>query len=64
MKLSRKEQCVYDYLLKAKAAGRNVTVGDICRDCHTTPHTLIGKTLPAIKEKRPGLELNTYVIKR
>ncbi|MDT8902198.1 hypothetical protein [Anaeroselena agilis] len=58
VRLSRKEQRVYDFLLKCKKEGRSVTVGDVCRECRTTPLTLLGKTLPAIRVKRPGLDVN------
>jgi len=51
-KLSRKAQRLHDYLI----AGGSTNIGDICRNLHTTPITLLSKTIPELQEK--GLFFN------
>lgn len=51
MRLTKKEQRLKDYLEKCKKEGIEPTIGDVCRDLHTTPITLLGKTLPSLKAK-------------
>lgn len=40
-----------DYIEKCELEGFQPTIGDICRECRTTPFTLLGKTIPSIQEK-------------
>jgi hypothetical protein len=46
--LNTKEQRLFDYISNEDNS-RNV--GDICRALHTTPYTLLSKTLPGMKAK-------------
>ena len=36
MKLGKKEERLLDYLAECEEKGIRPTIGDICRDCHTT----------------------------
>lgn len=47
MKLTAKEQRLADYILK----GGSNNIGDTCRALHTTPMTLLGKTIPSLVKK-------------
>lgn len=49
--LSKKEARLLDFLVKYGNKGINVTIGDVCRECKTTPKTLLGKTWPELKRK-------------
>jgi hypothetical protein len=46
-----KEQRYLDYMAKCEIEEFTPTIGDICRECHTTVLTLFRKTIPSINEK-------------
>jgi len=46
-KLTAKEKRLFDYI----ASGGSGNIGDACRALKTTPFTLLGKTLPGLREK-------------
>ena len=48
---TKKEDRLLSYLEKCKAKEHSPTIGDVCRECHTTPKTLLGKTMPSIMRK-------------
>jgi len=50
-KLTAKEKRLYDYL----RGGGDRKIGAICDTLKTTPITLISKTMPGLKRKRPEL---------
>ena len=52
MKLTAKEQRLYEYLVSCIEEGTfPPTIGDICRNCRTTPKTLLDRTLPNLERK-------------
>jgi hypothetical protein len=50
-KLNAKEKRLFDYYLKCIKGKITPTIGDVCRDCHTTPYTLLAKTEPSLVSK-------------
>lgn len=50
-KLNTKEKRLFDYYLKCIKGKFTPTIGDVCRDCHTTPYTLLVKTKPSLMGK-------------
>jgi hypothetical protein len=50
-KLTAKEKRLYDYL----RGGGDRKIGAICDTLKTTPITLVSKTVPGLKRKRPEL---------
>ena len=55
LSLTVKEKRYLDYIERCFNEDRNPTIGDICRDCHTTPLILLGKTAPSIKRKAEAI---------
>lgn len=51
--LKTKEKRYLIYRAECIDKGIRATVGDVCKALHTTPHTLLGKTEPALQ--RMGL---------
>lgn len=51
LSLTAKEKRYLDYIEKCKTEGFQPTIGDVCRECHTTPWTLFSKTYPGLRMK-------------
>ncbi len=49
--LTSKEKRYLEYIKKCEAEGFRPTIGDVCRECQTTPFTLLGKTIPGLRAK-------------
>jgi len=49
--LTAKEKRYVDYHVKCREEGFSPTIGDVCKACHTTPWTLLGKTEPSLMKK-------------
>lgn len=51
-RLSAKEQRLHDYMVSCLSLGIDTpNIGEVCRECHTTPWTLLHKTLPSLERK-------------
>lgn len=51
IRLTAKEQRLYDYIVTCNLNGITPTFGEICEACHTTVFTLLGKTYPSLLSK-------------
>ena len=49
--LTAKEKRFLDYHTKCQEEGVEPTIGDVCKNCHTTPWTLLKNTVPGLKTK-------------
>mgnify|MGYP000891199172 CR=1 FL=1 len=59
-KLSKKAKRVYEFELNN--IERRVTIGEVCKDCHTTVLTLFKKTYPELLQKGYLLKENDLYV--